>query len=135
MAGDLISKKRRYEFREYWVGTTLREIESAFDAADVRLDEEYEPPTSGQRRSLVEQYYHTIDCSKWTDVRRFLAVYEDVLATLEHSGHPPDGSEGQEWARGQFASLRKWIERDGFVYSDGKLIPRADVALLPDIAE
>lgn len=135
MAGDLISKKTRYEFREYWVDTTLRQIEQAFDAADVEVDADYKPPMSGERRSLVEQYYHTLDWTKWSDVRKFLAVYEDVLASLEHLGHPPDGSEGHEWARSQFASLKKWIERDGFLYSDGRLVPRADVALLPDIAE
>ena len=39
MARDIISKKTRYEFREYFVGLTLREIEMEFDAADVPFDE------------------------------------------------------------------------------------------------
>ena len=58
---DIISKKTRLEFREYFVGTTLREISQEFDAADVPLDSEYMPPESGQRRSLIEQYYHAVD--------------------------------------------------------------------------
>ena len=40
MAKELISKKTRYEFREYFVGMTLRQIEMEFDAADVPFDED-----------------------------------------------------------------------------------------------
>jgi len=83
MSEELISKKTRYEFREFFVGWTLREIEIEFDAADVRLDSEYIPSTSGARRSLVEQYYHTIDWTEWKDVRKVLTVYENVLNHLE----------------------------------------------------
>ena len=72
MAADLISKKTRYEFREYFVGTTLRIIQTEFDMADVPFDGEYQPNESGQRRCLVEQYYHSIDWSKWADVRKVL---------------------------------------------------------------
>jgi hypothetical protein len=35
MAGEIISKKTRYEFREFFVGWVLREIEMEFDAADI----------------------------------------------------------------------------------------------------
>jgi hypothetical protein len=83
MAHDLISKKTRYEFREYFVGINLREIEMEFDAADVPLDETYAPRTSGQRRSFVEKYYHSVDWTKWRDVRKVLTVYENVLSHLE----------------------------------------------------
>lgn len=133
MSTGLISKKTRYEFREYFVGTTLREIEMEFDAADVPIDRDYEPSTSGQRRSLVEQYYHTVDWTKWQDVRRVLRVYENVLAHLESQAESGSGYDGGQWAKDTFASLRKWIERDGFVYSDGKLIARGDVVQLPDV--
>ncbi len=34
---DMISKKTRNEFREYFVGTTRREISQEFDAADETL--------------------------------------------------------------------------------------------------
>ena len=56
MSGDFVSKKTRQVFREYLVGWTLREISDEFDAAGVPCDLEYQPPVSGQRRSLVEQY-------------------------------------------------------------------------------
>ena len=48
MTSELISKKTRNEFREYFVETTLREIEMEFDAADVPFDEDYKPPMSGE---------------------------------------------------------------------------------------
>ena len=118
MAGDLISKKSRIELREYFVGTSLREIETEFDSADVPFDENYIPNVSGQRRSLVEQYYHAVDWSRWADVRKVLTVYENVLARLED--HIENG---QEWAEKCVKSLLKWIERDGFRYENGKLNP------------
>lgn len=118
MAGDLISKKARTELREYFVGTSLREIGTEFDSADVPFDENYVPNVSGQRRALVEQYYHAVDWSRWADVRKVLSVYENVLAGLEEQAE-----NGQEWASRSFASLKKWIERDGFKYESGKLDP------------
>lgn len=117
---DIISKKTRVEFREYFVGTTLREIEMAFDAADVSVDESYDPNVSGQRRTLVEQYYHSIDWSKWADVRKVLTVYENVLSELEEHAQ-----NSQDWARKTFPLLKKWIEKDGFRYEGGKLQPVA----------
>ena len=100
------------------MGTSLREIETEFDSADVPCDDNYDPPVGGQRRSLVEQYYHAVDWSKWSDVRKVLTVYENVLANLEDQAE-----NGTEWAANTFKSLKKWIERDGFRYENGKLNP------------
>jgi hypothetical protein len=134
MARDLISKKTRYEFREYFVGVVLREIEMEFDAADVPCDKDYNPPMSGARRSLVEQYYHAVDWTKWRDVRKVLTVYENILARLEDAaketyfGNP-------EWASRTFHSLQKWLERDGYKYQDGKLVPVGKDHVLTDISD
>jgi hypothetical protein len=135
MSKDLISKKTRYEFREYFVGTTLREIEREFDAADIAKDEDYVSPESGQRRSLVEQYYRTIDWTQWRDVKRVLVLYANVLAGLEDLPISKRGFDGGKQAGESFESLKKWIERDGFVYSSGRLIARGDVVQLPDVHE
>lgn len=116
MNSELISKKTRQELREYFVGTSLREIESEFDAADISANLEYVPSVSGQRRSLVEQYYQTINWSKWADVRKFVTVYENVLNSLEELAE-----RDQEWAKNTFKSLKKWIEKDNFSYQSGKL--------------
>lgn len=113
---DIISKKARTELREYFVGTSLSVIDQEFGAADVPCDRDYDPQTSGMRRSLVEQYYHAVDWSRWSDVRRVLTVFENVLVSLE------DRSEnGDQWADKEFRLLRKWIERDGFKYEGGRL--------------
>ena len=133
MAADLISKKTRYEFREYFVNTTLREIEMEFDAADVPFDEDYQPKISGQRRSLVEQYYHAVDWTKWNDVRKILIVYENVLSQLEEQIENNAWESGSDWARSTFNSLKKWLEKDGFQYSNGKLEPVAKSVNLTEI--
>jgi len=130
MSSDLISKKTRYEFREYFVGRTLREIEMEFDAADVSFDEQYNPPTSGARRSLVEQYYHAVDWIKWGDVRKILIVYQNVLTQLEGLAES-----GVGWAENAFRSLKKWIERDGYQYQNGRLVPVGKTRALEDISD
>jgi hypothetical protein len=126
---DIISKKTRYEFREYFVGLTLREIEIEFDSADVSIDSDYTPTTTGARRSLVEKYYHSVDWSKWADVRKILTVYENALTRLEGFA---DG--GADWAEGTFHSLKKWIEKDGFRYENSKLISSAKTSPLEEIS-
>ena len=133
MARDIISKKTRYEFREYFVGLTLREIEMEFDAADVPFDEKYVPSTSGQRRSLVEQYYHAVDWTKWSDARKVLTVYENVLNQLEERAQSPFSD--NEWAQNSFSSLKKWVEKDGFRYENGRLIPVGKNQALQGIAD
>lgn len=129
MANELISKKTRYEFREFFVSWNLREIEMEFDAADVPIDANYEPSTSGARRSLVEKYYHSVDWTKWNDVRKILTVYENVLSHLEGLIES-----GVEWADNSFRSLRKWIEKDGYKYNDGKLVAIGNNPTLEDIS-
>lgn len=42
MPSDLIRKKTRNELQGHFVGTTLREIETEFGAADVPFDEDYD---------------------------------------------------------------------------------------------
>ena len=130
MNKDLIRKKTRYEFREYLVNTTLKEIENEFDVADVPFDGDFAPEVSGMRRSLVEQYYHKVDWTKWQDVRKVLTVFENVLTNLEHL------SENKvDWADSYFRSLKKWIKKDGFEYNDGKLIRIGENLTLDHVAE
>ena len=83
MLGDPISGKTRTEFREYFFGTTLAEIDDAFRAEGIQSDLAFGPPVGGQRRTLVEQYYHTIDWRDPSDVGQMLRVYEAVLVSLD----------------------------------------------------
>lgn len=117
MAADLISKKTRTEFREYFVSTTIREIQTEFDAADIPCSTDHVPNVTGQRRYLVEQYYYAVDWTKWADVRKILTVFENVLAELEDLAENDN-----DWAKKYFKSLKKWIEKDGYSYDSGKLL-------------
>lgn len=139
---SIISKKTRLEFREYFVTTTLRHISQEFDAADVPCDADYNPPESGARRSLVEQYYHPVDFSSWRDVRKVLRVYENVMQSLEDrikSPLPsPFGYEVEykdEYAERTFAVLKRCLERDGLLYSDGKIVPATGTPSVEELAD
>ena len=83
---DLISKKTRNEFREALVGFVLREIEMFFEGADLSCNEDYNPPVTGARRTLVEQYYASIDFSAPNDIKRLLAAYGEIVLRLNRNG-------------------------------------------------
>ena len=85
MSREIISKATRNEFREVLVGFTLREIEMIFEAAHMEPRVDYEPPVSGQRRSLIEQYYANIDFSSQKDVRKLLNAYEELIEQLQQA--------------------------------------------------
>jgi hypothetical protein len=129
MPADIVSRKARTELREYFVGTSLSIISDEFDAADIACDLQHEPGVGGQRRTLVEQYYKTIDWNSWSDVRKFITVYENVLTQLEDRADAKD-----EYAGKTFASLRRWIERDGFSYAASRLSRVGSKASLENIA-
>lgn len=120
MANPLVSKKTRNELCEYFVDTTLREIATEFDNVDIDCDLEFVPTLSGQRRTLVHQYYHSIDWTKWSDVRKFIQLYENVLNDLELKA---ENENYGDWVTTALTSLTKWIEKDGYQYSNGRLSP------------
>jgi hypothetical protein len=131
---DLISKKTRTEFREYFVGTTLRIISDEFDAADVPLDTTYTPDTGGARRSLVEQYYHAVNFSSWRDVRKVLRVYENVLIALEEQCNDADGRT-VAIAGKRLSRLIGCLQRDGFNYVAGKITAVAHNLTIEDLSQ
>jgi hypothetical protein len=132
---DFISKKTRNEFREYFVGTTLRTISEEFDAADVPLASDYSPPVSGERRSLVEQYYHAVNFSSWRDVQKVLRVYESVLIDLEERIKNPYQDRKDDYVVREFAILTNHLKRDGFAYSDGKITAAAHNPTIEELAD
>lgn len=112
MARELISKKTRYEFQEWLVDWTLRTISNLFDSHNIKyvaIPEENLP--SGQRRSLVQCYYASVNWSDPKDVRRVLDAYEDILIELL-----PE-SEGKQ-------RLVRHLEKDGYLYENGKYYHR-----------
>ncbi len=131
---ELISKKTRIEFREYFVGSTLRQISQEFDAADVPFAADYVSPESGQRRSLVEQYYHAVDFSSWRDVRKVLRVYENVLLELEERIKAPSWGDNSEELGRTLSVLTRCLERDGFQYANSKLLPTNSNPTIEDLS-
>ena len=85
MQKEIVSKKTRNEVREFLVGWTLRDIEIVFDNADVFADRTFSANVSGERRSFVEQIYHTLDFHKKDDVFRYLTAIEGMLQKAEQN--------------------------------------------------
>lgn len=79
---ELIHPRTRTAFREHLVGCVLREISDLFDGEGIDCSP-VEPNISGMRRSLVEQYYATVDWTNPSDVNKVLRVYEGILADAE----------------------------------------------------
>lgn len=108
---ELISRRTRTEFREILSGWgTLRTIDTLFENEGFSPDSTYDPEIGGQRRTLVEQYYRTIDFRDARQVQRLLRVYEDILRDLDKAS--PDNA----------AKLRSCLERDGCRFEDGRIL-------------
>ncbi|HVW28097.1 MAG TPA: abortive infection family protein [Polyangiaceae bacterium] len=134
MPGDIISKHLRDTFREHFVGKTLREIRIAFDAAEVDCDAGFQPECTGERRKLVEQYYHAVDFTSWADARKVLKVYAAQLQALEDLIAEYPQYELEEPKR-SLATLTKVLERAGFKYETGVITYKGQVASLPTVQE
>jgi hypothetical protein len=123
MPRELISKRTRREFQEWLVGWTLRTISDLFDNHNIKfvsLPEDQLP--SGQRRSLVECYYVSVDWSNPQDVRHILDAYEDILIEI-----PTAYEEGKQ-------KLIRYLEKDGYIYDGGRIVSQAlDTALVDTI--
>ena len=138
MSGDLISMKTRQIFREHLVGWTLRTISDEFDAAGVGCDLEYQPPVSGQRRSLIEQYYHTVNWADWRDVKKILQVYENVLKSAIDFESTLSTTSDSSMANTMKLAIKRMLEslkRDGFQFADGRIVSSAGMPSLDDIKE
>lgn len=118
---EKLSRVTRNEFREWLVGWTLREISDLFDAHGIeRIPLRETDLPSGQRRSLVECYYASVDWTDIGDVGQMLRVYEDILFQM-----PEANSE-------QRTLLLRYLERDGFTLDGNQLISNRDSILDPD---
>src|SRR5262245_13697329 len=122
---DIVSPKTREVLREYLVGHSLREIHDAFRAAGIECDAQYAPPVVGQRRRLVEQYYHAMDFAKPESRSRFLTLCESVLETMAENVSSPqyDAKTVQSWSDRLLRCLRK----DGFHFEEGTLSAAPEV--------
>ena len=126
MSKALISKKTLNELQEYMVDAyVLRTIEQEFDAADIECDERFQPMVSGERRTLIQKYYHTLDLTDRNDVRKILTLAASVLQSLQEriETYPFVHPQYNEKA---FTTLTKFLRKDGFIYSDGTISTAAN---------
>jgi hypothetical protein len=128
----LISKRSRQVLREYFVGTSLRTIATAFDAAEVCAAYDFEPGVGGQRRTLVEQYYRTLDFDRPHDARKFLAVAEGVLAELDALVHesPANG----DYAVAARTRILSALASDGWEFDGQRFVLKASAPHLSEVA-
>jgi len=136
MSTDLISIKTRQVFREYMTGWVLRQISDEFDAARIDCDLTYQPQVGGQRRALVEQYYHSVNWGDPHDIKKVLQVFENVLHAAEKV--LGEMSWDQEEAKRQKAEIEKlihFLRKDGFQWVDGRIVSGAGIPWLDDIKE
>lgn len=127
---DLISKKTRAQFQEFFVNKTLREIASYFNNHDVPFSELPEGSNySGQRRTLVENYYFGIN---WTDPKmifKVLQVYEDVLNDINDIEDQWNNDYNKPWLE----KLTKLLLRDGYSFENRKIIKVGQVVNFEDL--
>lgn len=129
-SSDLIGKGLRNEIREYFVGTTIRQIGLAFEEAGIRADLTFSPGIGGERRTYVEQFYHTMDWSSPADAGRFLLVLESVLEDLRATiGLSPN----QDGAAQRLDKLQRLSSRDGITEIGGRLVIPRGVAGIADV--
>lgn len=136
MSQELLSIKTRQVFRENMVGWVLREIADEFDAAKVDCDLSFQPPVSGQRRTLVEQYYHTVNWADPRQVRQVLQVFESVLYRAEQLAEEVTYTPGwQEQRKKDVEKLIHFLQRDGFQWEGGRIVSGAGIPSLVSIKD
>lgn len=131
MALTFISKKTLHELEVHLTGWTLGEIRGLFESADIPLAEDYQPKTSGQRRTLAAKYLKSVDTTRPDDSAKVLKVFELVFLRLEAMAAEEErqAAAGQvgymrrsELSRRTLERLANWLRRDGFEYRDGRFV-------------
>ena len=136
MSVDLISIKTRQVFREYMTGWVLRQISDEFDAARIDCDLTYRPQVGGQRRTLVEQYYHSVNWSDLHDIKKVLQVFENVLLAAEKVlGGMSWDQAGAKQQQAEIEKLIHFLRKDGFHWLDGRIVSGSGMPSLDDIKE
>lgn len=134
MSQERLSIKTRQVFQENMVGWVLREIADEFDAAQIDCDRLYQPPVKGQRRILVEQYYHSVDWADPEQVNKVLQVFEGVLQRAESLAKEETLTpECHAQRERQVETLIQVLNKDGFQWVGGRIVPDARIPSLSSI--
>jgi len=126
---DVLRAGVRNLLRDYWAGTSLGHIDDTFQAAGFQPDTDFVSRSSGQRRSLVDQYYAAIDWSNTSEANRFLAeVVQPVMANLRAQTEVE--ATNTEYAKRTLSQLITLLELDGFAVTDARIHLMAQAALI-----
>ena len=137
MTNDLISRRLRIMLTDYLAQNyTLREIENAFESAEIPHRPNNESQAiSGQRRSLVQAYYNGLQFSEARDARKFLDVLSSNMEHLERV----EATINYQWSDvgdskpvSLFIKFQAALNRDGYSYAQGKISPVTAAARLAD---
>ncbi len=139
-ASPLVNLRVLQAFREHFVSSgILRTIEEAFAAQGIRAKPGSAPEVSGARRTLIEECYRSLDLTKVRDVRKVLAVFAAELQRIEQvandleedSRAPPHG----EHPRKVLRDLVRLLDREGFTYKYGRIMPKHSTPLASELLE
>lgn len=106
--------------------SVLRQIENEFDAADVTHQEDASQRTGGQRRTLIQGYYNSLNFRDPRDARKFLNVLSVFMREMERAIH----NFGQ--STDTFDRFKEQLRLEGHAYQDGAIIPITAAARLAD---
>jgi hypothetical protein len=91
---------------------------------------------SGQRRGLVEQYYHSVNWSDWRDVKKALQVFESILHTAEKIIQSTVAeTEFSKRLKAEMENMLYYLRKDGFQYVDSRIVTGAGIPSLDGIKE
>lgn len=116
MGRELISKATRNDFREVLTGFSLSEFGMIFESADLVPRSKFASRVSGQRRSLVEQYYANVDFCNLSDVRKVMAAFDELMLRL--ASDPFRFTDHEQMS----AKLVARMQRDGFRFEGGRFV-------------
>lgn len=139
-ASPLVSPRILQAFREHYVSTgVIRTIQDAFAAQGIQAKDRSATDVGGARRTLVEEFYRSLDLTQMRDARKLLAVFAAELYGIEQSAidleeenrAPPHGEHPRKTLR-DFVRL---LDREGFAYRDGKITPKHSTPLAGELTE
>jgi HEPN domain-containing protein len=103
----------------------LREIAEIFDAGGLTPNTEFVSSSTGQRRSLVDQYYANIDFTDRNNVVKLLHAYEELFFRLGPR------TETNDFAVDQVTKLKRRMDHDGLKMASGRFLldslPQEDI--------
>ena len=114
MGANLISAGTRTEFRDVLSSHVLREIRDIFTAGEFAPNLQYRPDVTGERRTLVEQYFANIDLANPQHVKRLLTVFEELIFRLGNASEWESAQHNQQTIN----TLLGRMQRDGFKFED-----------------